>query len=381
MYADLKQKRYVLLVGFLWLICFLFYYIGNIGYADINPDATQQLGAGLDSFHVVDWNYTGLAFLGYANRQYVLGAIPALLFGRSVFTLHLGFAGLFIIGLSMMYFEFREWLKMNEVEETLALLPCYAITWVGCFYSNSYTPAIASLGLLICFMILYAVDIYRKNVTITTVKKTWAEYKSSFVKMELLGASAITMVCFFVATLLGKREDRLTSVREDMNLIVLLLDAGKDFFTDKNAVFFGVFLGIVLLYMLFAFTFRLKFYDFVIAGWVLVVVLFANLLVGYTTSYEKSWILQRNMIVIPVLVTGIFLSMVRILRANQLQFRNRCLIVLLLFFGLLGVNHFGKEHQSFTYFRYIQSMKFMITCAEIVLDENGISDEDEFNTP
>ena len=27
LYADLKQKRYVLLVGFLWLICFLFYYI------------------------------------------------------------------------------------------------------------------------------------------------------------------------------------------------------------------------------------------------------------------------------------------------------------------------------------------------------------------
>ena len=424
LYDDLKQKRYIVLIGFLWLLCFLFYYIGHVGFADINPDATQQLGAGLDSFHAVDWNYTGQAFLGYANRKYVLGAIPALLFGRSVFTLHLGFAGLFIVGLCMMYFECREWLKLNEVEETLALLPCYAmiafrfiaeyylnfeqaitpvaltmmgialfmkvyrqmdvvtliaITRVGCFYSTSYTPALASLGLLICFMILYAVDIYKKNVTIKVVKKTWAECKSSFAKMELLGASVITMGCFFVATLLGEREDRLTSVRDDMDWILLALDAGRDFFTDKNAVFFGVFLWIVLLYMIFALTFRLKFYDFVMAVWVLGVVVVANVLVGYTTSYEKCWILQRNMIVIPVLVTGIFLTIVRILRVNQLQIRNRCIIVFLLFFGLLGVSHFGKEHQSFTYFRYIQPMKFMITCAETVVEEKGIADEDDFN--
>lgn len=193
------------------MFVFLFSFIGNVKYGDINADAAQQLSAGLYSFSVADWNYTEEAFLGYSNRQYLLGAIPAFFFGRSILTLYLGFAGLFLLGWTMLYFEFQVWLKKYGVNETIALIPCYSIlgfqfiteyylnfeqaitpvaltmigialymrlcrridvitmislTWVGGFYCDSYTPVVASLGLLFCFLGLYVIYlylIYRKN--------------------------------------------------------------------------------------------------------------------------------------------------------------------------------------------------------------------------
>ncbi len=40
--------------------------------------------AGLRSFEAPDWNYTGKAFLGYPNRQYLVAALPTLVLGRTV---------------------------------------------------------------------------------------------------------------------------------------------------------------------------------------------------------------------------------------------------------------------------------------------------------
>lgn len=420
---DIRNKKIFNIIGFLCLLVILFYYIGNLEYGDINADATQQLAAGLSSFKSDDWNYTGLAFLGYANRQYIIAAIPSLLFGRSVFTLHLGFAGLFIIGLTMLYFEFRNWLKSYDMEEELALVPCYiimafrfiveyylnyeqaitpvaltmmgialfmklyrkmdsftviAITWVGCFYCDSYTPIIASLGLLICFILLYMLDICYKNIQLISTEKSSNLCKEIFAKIEVLCGIICTIGCFFIATLLGKREDRLTSMREDIDLVSFAIEVWTEFFEDRNAVFFGIFLGIVLIYIFLALTLRLKIYDFIISIWVFGVVLFANVLVGYT-SYEKSWILQRNMIIIPVLVTAIFLWAIRIIKKYNIKMNNKFLVTILLFFGIVGVSNFGKEHQSFQYFRYIQPMKYMISYAEDILEENEVSDTDDFN--
>ena len=58
-----------------------------------------------------DWNYTGTAFLGYPNRQYLIAALPAVFLGRSITALHLGFAYPFLIGLVMLFAEIKNWLK------------------------------------------------------------------------------------------------------------------------------------------------------------------------------------------------------------------------------------------------------------------------------
>ena len=201
-YRDIKEKKLFVSLGFLVLVILFFSFIGNISYSDINPDAAQQAAAGLDSFSHADLNYTGKAFLGYPERQYTIAAIPALLFGRGIWTLHAGFGLYFIVGLTIMFFGLRSWLKSKGMKEEYALLPCFsllcfpfiteyyqnfeqaiipvsltmlaiglylklivhsdiklyiAIAWTGCLMADSYTPVLASMGLLMVFVLLLEV--------------------------------------------------------------------------------------------------------------------------------------------------------------------------------------------------------------------------------
>lgn len=418
--SDMKEKKFFVSIGYLLLIAFLFYFIGNVGYSDINADAAQQVAAGLNSFKASDWNYTGIAFLGYANRQYIIAALPALIFGRNIFTLHLGFASLFLIGLTMMFLEFRNWLKLRNLSENLALFPVYAIvafrfiseyymnfeqaitpvcltmmgialfmklyrlpnlftaislSWVGCFFCDSYTPILASLGLLGIFLLLYIVKIVKDNKELIT------QEKGNFKKLPLLKVLfgiELNMILFFVATILVKRSDRISETRANVSLISFALESWSEFFSDKNAIFLGVFSGIVILYLFLSLFYKLKLYDIVISCWVLGVILFSNYMVGYTT-YEKSWILQRNMIIIPVLVTGIFLAITDILKNHHLTISRGIEVTVTVMLAFLSFCNFGMPHQSFVYFKNIQPMKYMISYSQQLVKEQGLDSEDEFN--
>lgn len=418
--TDIKERQLFVSIGYLLLIIFLFYFIGNVNYSDINADAAQQVAAGLDSFHYNDWNYTGIAFLGYANRQYIIAALPALIFGRNIFTLHMGFASLFFIGLTMMFLEFRNWLKLHNLSENLALFPVYAIvafrfiaeyymnfeqaitpvcltmigialfmkiyrrpdvltvislSWVGCFYCDSYTPVLASLGLLGIFILLYIIKIIKDNKEVISQEKLKCK-EMPLIKV-LLGIE-INMVLFFVATILLKRSDRISETREDVSLVPFALESWGEFFSDSNAIFLGVFSGIVIFYLFLSFLGRLKLYDVMISAWVLGVILFSNYMVGYTT-YEKSWILQRNMIVIPVLVTGIFLAFIDILKRQGINLTKSIELVVIVMLAFLAFCNFKMPHQSFVYFQNIQPMKYMISYSQKLVKEHGLTAEDEFN--
>ena len=120
---DLRNRHWLLLAGFVSLLFLFCSKIGNLDYSDISFEATLQAAAGLTSFEAKDLNYTGVAFLDYANRQYILNALPSLLFGRSILTLHLGFALPFLAGMILWYLELRAWLREKAIREEYALLP------------------------------------------------------------------------------------------------------------------------------------------------------------------------------------------------------------------------------------------------------------------
>lgn len=416
---DLKNKVYLLPVGFCFIFLLFCYYIGNMGYSDVNADAAQQAAAGVSSFGEADLNYTGVAFLGYANRQYIIAALPTLLFGRSIFSMQFGFAYPFLIGMTLLFLELRAWLKKEGMNEAFALvpifvLPCFrfiteyymnfeqaitpvaitmlgialflrlcrkqdlltsiALAWVGCFACDSYTPGLAALGLLLSFLGLYLIGtVYRNVKAFLTEKKTGQWYEA----VSVFGV-ILNILLFFIATMIGKRADRIESFREEVSLTKFAMESWTEFFTDENAVFLGIFSGIILMYLFLSLLGRLKFADFTISCWVLGVVFFANYMVGYT-SYEKAWILQRNMIVIPVLITSIFLAVMRVIKKNKITGRRSVFVAVLLFFFLTGVNNFKKEHQSFNYFRYIQPMKYALECAQETVKERGLEPEDTFN--
>ena len=61
-----------------------------------------------------------------------------------------------------------------------------------------------------------------------------------------------------------------------------------------------------------------KLHDALISLWVLAVVFMSDHMTGYT-AYEKAWILQRNMIVIPILLTGIFMVLMNFLKKHDIR--------------------------------------------------------------
>ena len=418
--TDIKKCKIKCLAGYFLLFIFLCTMIGNLNYADINADAAQQAAAGINAMESADWNYTGTAFLGYPARQYIIAALPSLIFGRSIFTFQLGFAFPFLIGLTLIYFELRKWLENKGLKEEYALLPVYSIvafrfiaeyylnfeqaitpvalamicsalflnmirqpnliiaiglSWTGCLCIDSYTPVLAYLGLLGCLILVYLIYSLKNNYSEI---KAYGIRSQIFPIIEVFSGIEITFLFFFAATILGSRSDRINETRESINIPSFCLETWKEFFTDQNAIFLGMFSGILLLYLMLAISFRLKFYDFIIACWTLAVIFLSQYLVGYT-SYEKQWILQRNMIIIPVLVLAISFAVGRMILRKQLVIENRILIAGLLVLGLTGFWGFRQPHQSFTYFQYVQPMKYAISCTEDILTENQKSVNDKFN--
>ncbi len=419
---DIKAKSWLNIVGILLPVILLFFFIGDVVFSDINADAAQQAAAGLDAFNEPDFNYTGKAFLGYACRQYLISAIPALIAGRTIGTLQLGFAYPFIIGLVFLFFELREWNKKEGLPEHYALFPVYsilafrfiseyymnfeqaitpvaltmlalalfirlyikpdAITVIGLGWTinlmcNSYTPVIASLGLLAAafglLIILLCTSCFKRNgISLKSIDR--ASLQKILMLIAMLGYTGLV----FLSTTLGERADRLTSFREDSSVSDVALESWKEFFTDTNAHFLGIFAGIIILYMLLSLLGRFTFWDFMVSCWVLGVVFFSNYLVGYT-AYQKEWILQRNMIIIPVLCSSIYIALMRFIKQKSLTLKTIPTVILLCTGLLISIFNFYQPHQSFTYFRYIQPVKYMYSYMEDTLKEENLKATDKFS--
>lgn len=414
LFLDVKSKDFISVVGILGMIIFFGYFVGNLNYSDVNPDATQQMAAGISSFQLSDWNFTGAAFLGYPNRQYVIAAVPALVFGRSIFTLHMGFAIPFFLGIIMMYLGLRDWCKESGISNKVALIAAYAMlafrfvaeyfmnfeqaitpialtmiavgiflkfvkkpsciflmlmVWIGTFCAGSYTPALASLGLLLVFLVLYAWDIYKTG----NEKYAGVEYPMEVVKS--IGYAVIGIVIVALTILTHTKAEKIEQTREEVSLFSYCFQCVRDFFFDKDAVFFGGIGLIVLVYMILAITLRLKIHDFIIAFWVLAVVILANYMTGYTV-YQKVWILQRTLIIVPVLIVAITIALIPYLKKIKIE---TGAVLFMIVFVLIGMYNFKQMHQSFTYFNYVYPMKYMLHTTSEIMQEEGLETEDEFN--
>ena len=114
LYDDFRQRKFLSLVFLAVLLSMLCALVGDLGTAELSFESTQQIAAGLRSFAAPDWNYTGKAFLGYPNRQYLVAALPSLALGRSVVALHLGYALPFLLGVMVLYAGFRKYAAFSR---------------------------------------------------------------------------------------------------------------------------------------------------------------------------------------------------------------------------------------------------------------------------
>lgn len=414
---DIREKKLtaVCLLGILLL--FLISVIGNLELTEINPDAAQQASAGLASYQTGDFNYTGKAFLGYPNRQYVIAALPAFLFGRSIASLQLGFAFPFFMGLMIFYCGLRKWAGRLKVNTNLSVLPLYALfvfpfiseyftsfeqaiypvsftmlvtgffllllcepdmvnitgfAWCGCMLSNSYTPALAVLGLLLVFAALAAFTLLFRP------KRMQFSVNEAKITAILLFIADAECLIFFLATLIDKRQDRFSQVRTGTETFKLGMKSIFDFLTDKNASFLGMSGMVIILYLVAGLSLRLKLRDLLIAMWTLAVFAAADLMTGYC-NYEPAWIMQRAMTVIPVLITGIMLTVYDMLGRKRLCPGPWTVVIIAISFSFTGLFNFRQINQSFLYFNYVQPMKYMFEDLETAVHDSGLNSMSEFN--
>lgn len=416
---DIKNRQWLLLFAFALLLFLFCSKIGNLRCSDISFEATLQTAAGLNSFSAEDFNYTGVAFLDYANRQYVLNALPALLFGRSILTLHLGFALPFLIGMTLLFLELRIRLNQKGIREEYALLPLYAmpvfpyiteyfmnfeqtltpvsftmmglslllrfyrrrdipgvlaLSFLGGMCCNAYTPVLAFFGFLLVFLTMWGMQTLFRNCknrkTSTGRKRLW--------QAALCFALVLQLCCYFAATLVTRQKDMITTAKPGLSLLKATLISWLNFFTDTEGFFWGLWLLPVILYLFLSLTGMLKLPHFMVSVWMLLTVFFSGTLAGYTT-YAKAHEIQRNMLIIPVFTTAFFFAAVLFFRQHPVRLPRFVLPGGLLVLLLLGQFNFSREHHSFTYYRFVQPMKYMISHAEDTLSQSQISDTEEFN--
>jgi hypothetical protein len=414
---DFLDKNYVSVIPVIILTIILFAMLGNIAITEISPEASLQVAAGMESFEKPDLNYAGTAFLGYPNRQYIISALPAKALGRTIFTQQLGFAFPFLLGLLSMYFGLRKWIEKIGGDIRLSVIPIlailvfpfvteyfiifeqtiypisftmigigfflsfickpnilniFAISWIGCLLSNCYTPALASLGLLLVFIAVTCFVLY-KEPELLAVK-----YHNSKLVSKILGVAGINIIIFFLATLINKRQDRSTQIREQTDILSVAQDGIFSFITDKDAMFMG-FLGfIVLTYLLASLFSMLRKKDFIIAIWVTGVFVATFILAGYT-SYQPAGIMQRALVVVPVLMIGISIYLIDWLKTNNIKIRTGIIIILMATCSINIYANFQKNNQSFLYINYIQPMKYMFQDLEKTASEVNLAETDTFN--
>lgn len=161
----------------------------------INHESAQQLGETMQQLRAGNFNYTGIAFLAYPIRQYLIALVPTFFLGEGAIELRLGYLFPVVIGATLFYVALRRptvsaavapelsaaiilslfssqfllkfilhaeqsifpiaftmctigWLAL--VSERVTPWRILGLIWIGSLVGVSYTPGLATAALLIC---------------------------------------------------------------------------------------------------------------------------------------------------------------------------------------------------------------------------------------
>jgi len=342
---DIRQRCYLALLVTLALAALLLWPLLDSSRGVIGQDATQQMAAGLDAYGQPDWNFTGRAFLGYPSRQYLLAAWPALLLGRTVIALKIGFAWPFWLGLIHFANGLRAHARANKSRHGDALslaavtavaafpyvteyylyfehtlYPCcfalQAIGWLLLFFNRPtffhalalaftgsilvfcYTPglAVAALLALVLFLVGWPVRVPRWPLQ--------AHPPAALASLAL----AVSLLATLGLSLLAGRGDRFALLRSGTpaELWQAALTGLRIALTGKPAVYTAHLLPLVWLYLLSALLFLWGRFQALLAAWILAIFVLSQLLQGYAV-YPPPVSFSRTLVSVPVLVTAWFL--------------------------------------------------------------------------
>ena len=328
--SDLRKRRFVFALLVIGLGLMVFYRLGDIYHLQINYESAEELATFLkDNIHRPDWGYTAAAFVGYPARQFIIVAVPSLLFGSEVFWLQFGYAVLFYSGVLCFFLGVRHYFAIKQYSELWALftvLSCFTfpylmqylysmeqtilpialvmnamgwfllslerlsagraliVAWICALLGTAYTPALAAWMLFQFFFLLLLLRAARHG------------YRAQIVLWASVWVYTLT---FGLSSFVTRIDLRLTP--QPGRSIESLLIGLKVFFLGHPQKYMpSVVAVLVAIFFLLALTGRLGFIKWITAVWLLAVIYFSATSGGYA-QYDPVYTLYRSILLIPIM--------------------------------------------------------------------------------
>ena len=331
--SDLRKRKFGFALLVIGLGIVVFYRLGDIYHLQINYESAQELASFLkDNIHKPDWGYTAAAFVGYPARQFIVVAIPSLLYGKEVFWLQFGYAVLFYSGVLSFFLGVRHYFSIKQHGELWALftvLSCFTfpylmrylynmeqtilpialvmhalgwfllsmerltagraliVAWISGMLGTSYTPALAAWLLFQLFFLLLLLRAARDGR-----REQMALWASVWAYTLTVG------LCSFL-TRIDLRFTRQAGHSTESMLIALkvfFLGHPEKYMPPVEAI-------LVTIFFLFALTGRLGFIKWITAVWLLAVIYFSATSGGYA-QYDPVYTMYRSILLIPVMMVA-----------------------------------------------------------------------------
>jgi hypothetical protein len=328
---DLRSGTFLFAILLIGVALMVFYRLGDLHHLQINYESSKQVASFLTfNIHRPDWGYTGHAFVGYPARQFIIVAIPSLLFGNEVFWLQFGYAMLFYSGVVCFYLGVRHYFSLKQHRELWALLTvlsCFTfpylmhylydleqillpislvmhalgwfllsqerltatrvliLAWISGLLGTSYTPTLAAWmlfqGVFLLLLVQAAREKRRRNVVL------WA---------SVWGYTLIFGLCSFLTRIDVRLQSKPGHSTESV------LAALKVFFLGRPQEYMPPVLAVlVAVFLLLALAGRLGVIKWITAMWVLVVIYFSATSSGYA-QYDPVFTLYRSILLIPIMM-------------------------------------------------------------------------------
>lgn len=374
--SDLRKRKFVFALLVIGLGLMVFYRLGDIYHLQINYESAEELASFLkNNVHKPDWGYTAAAFVGYPARQYIIVAIPSLLYGREVFWLQFGYAILFYSGVLCFFLGVRHYFSLKQHGELWALftvLSCFTfpylirylylmeqtilpiafvmhalgwfllsvqrltaaraliVAWISGLLGTSYTPALAAWILFQIFFLLLLLRAARQR------------RRAQIVLWVSVWAYTLTVgLCSFVTRI----DVRLTP--QPGHIAQSLLTGLKTFFLGYSTEYMSPVLAIpVAVFFLLALTGRLGLIKWITVGWLLAVVYFSVTSAGYA-PYDPVYTLYRSILLIPVMMLACWDSYLDFFKKfKQWKYAGPILSVILCLAAAAATIHLYSERQK-----------------------------------
>ncbi len=360
-----------------------FWKIGSFEYF-INGEAAHQVYNGLCHWMERDLHYTGCGFFCYPSRQYLLAALPSVLFGRNLSSLRLSYLWLFFLGMLLFYVGLRQRLRsapnggcLAAVAElsilsfpyvvlflrgpeqslmplalTLAATGWYLVSlaepgplsalclsWIGALLATSYTPGLAGWSLVIGMLLL----------TMAARLKEGRKREAS-----LLFLAAVIVISFGVSSFLTRGDIELRIYQERRGSFGDILRQIRGgyfvFFLPGQRLEDHVFMNPLWLlplslYLITSLLWSNGAAHFLISLWAIGVIAASVYLQGYAVAGPAHDI-HKAMVALPPLVAGTIIKVGTFVEKVRLSLRMEALALFLLLAVSVGWN-LSHSHSAY----------------------------------